>query len=149
MKRSLNGRERVLVNHVRAVLGRIAPALLLIGLTLGRPGTVAAQTTWNGSVSDLWGNALNWTPNTVPNSSAASATVTNATNNPVLINLGVTLANLTLGASNAVTLENGESLTIAGGSGAGSLDIAGTLTLGSAGNLTDLIWAAPAAVPSA
>ena len=40
-----------------------------------------------------------------------------------------------------MTLNNGESLTIAGGASAGMLNIAGTLTLGSTGNFTDLILA--------
>ena len=129
------------VDHARATRGRIAlifPALLLSGLILSCPRGVEAQT-WNGSVSDLWSNASNWMPNTVPNSTSASATVTNVTNNPVLIDIAPTIANLTVGASNSVSLNNGESLEIAGGTGAGSLAIAGTLTLGSTGFDTDLI----------
>ncbi|MGA7500150.1 MAG: hypothetical protein WBX00_25755, partial [Isosphaeraceae bacterium] len=116
----------------------IFPALLLSGLIMSCPRGVEAQT-WNGSVSDLWSNASNWTPNTVPNSTSASATVTNPTKNPVLIDDSPTIANLTVGASNSVNLDNGQSLTIAGGAGAGSLAIAGTLTLGSTGADTDLI----------
>jgi len=133
--------RRSSVDHARASPGRIAsifPALLLSGLILICPRGVEAQT-WNGSVSDLWSNASNWTPNTVPNSSSASATVTNATNNPVLIDIAPTIANLTVGGSNSVSLNNAESLTIAGGAGAGSLDIAGSLTIGSTGSFTDMI----------
>jgi len=98
---------------------------------------VEAQT-WNGSASDLWSNAANWTPNTVPNSTSATATVTNATNNPVLIDDSPTIANLTVGASNSVTLTNGETLTIAGGGGNGVLNNAGTITLDSTGSNTYL-----------
>ena len=95
--------------------------------------------TWNGSVSDLWSNGSNWTPNTVPNSSSATVIIDSATNNPVLIDISPTIANLTLGSSNTLDLDNDQSLTIAGGSGAGSLAIGGTLTLNSSGSLTDLI----------
>ncbi|HKM53888.1 MAG TPA: hypothetical protein VJY33_10795, partial [Isosphaeraceae bacterium] len=129
------------VDHARATPGRIAsifPALLLSGLILVCPRGVEAQD-WNGSASDLWSNASNWTPSTVPNSSSANVTVTNATNNPVFIDIAPTIANLTVGASNSVSLDNGESLTIAGGTSAGLLAIAGTLTLGSTGADTDLI----------
>ena len=85
-------------------------ALLVTGFLLGCPPVAEAQT-WNGSVSDLWGTAANWTPNTVPNSNTTSATVTSATNNPVLIDINPTIANLTVGATNSVTLDNGNSLT--------------------------------------
>ena len=107
---------------------RSSPRCFCPDSLLSCPRGVEAQT-WNGSVSDLWSNASNWTPNTVPNSTSASATVTNATNNPVLIDIAPTIANLTVGAPNSVSLNNGDSLTIAGGAGAGSLDIAGTLTV--------------------
>jgi hypothetical protein len=135
--------KRSTLARIRHSLGRIAatvPVLILFGFILGYPRNVQAQT-WNGSVSDLWGTAGNWTPNTVPNSSAASVVITNATDNPVLINIAPTIANLQIGGTNSATLENGESLTIAGGAGAGSLSIAGTLTIGSTGSFTDLILA--------
>ena len=44
-----------------------------------------------------WGTAANWTPNTVPNSAGASVIITSGTNNPVLIDINPTIANLTLG----------------------------------------------------
>jgi len=130
-----------MVDHMRTGLGRIAPILsmgLLTWLFVGSPGTIQAQD-WNGSASDLWGTAANWTPNTVPNSTSASVTINSATNNPVLIDIAPTIANLMIGAAESASLNNGESLTIAGGAGAGSLDIAGTLTIGSTGSFTDLI----------
>jgi len=135
--------RRSRVDHARAAPRRIAPLLLSVvvsGLVLGCPGAADAQD-WNGSASNLWSDPNNWTPNTVPNSSTASVTVTNSTNNPVLIDIAPTIANLTVGASNAVSLNNAESLTIAGGAGAGSLDLAGSLTLGSTGSFTDMILA--------
>jgi autotransporter family porin len=85
-------------------------------------GGLAAAQTWNGSVSDLWGTAGNWTPNTVPNNSTADVTVTN---------------DLTVGAGNSVSLENGQLLSISG-SGASNLAIQGTLSLNSTGAFTDL-----------
>ena len=133
--------RRSMADHVKTKLGRTAPvlsAVLLAGILATLSGTAHAQT-WTGSVNDLWGDAGNWTPNSVPNSSTASVIIGNTTNNPVFINISPTIANLTLGASNSLSLDNNESLTIAGGSGAGSLDIAGTLNLNSTGNTTDLI----------
>ena len=49
--------------------------------------------------------SLNWTPNTVPNSSSASVTINSTTNNPVLININPTIANLTLGGSSSLDPE--------------------------------------------
>ena len=100
-------------------LGGLYPILLACWfsggfiLQLPLPSEAKAQT-WNGSVSDLWGTAANWTPNTVPNSSGASVTITSNTNNPVLININPTIANLTLGGAESLTLDNSQSLTIAG-----------------------------------
>ena len=130
-----------IMDHKNSTARRIAPALsavLLTAILASLPETAHAQT-WNGSVSDLWGDAGNWSPNTVPNSSTANVVIDSATNNPVLININPTIANLTLGVSNSLDLNNDQSLTIAGGSGAGSLAIGGTLTLNSSGSLTDLI----------
>jgi hypothetical protein len=136
--------KRLLALQTMAAFGRLGsmlPALLLTGLILlSCPLAVDAQD-WNGSVSDLWSNASNWTPNTVPNSSTATVTITNATNNPVLIDIAPTIANLAVGSVDSVTLTNAESLTVAGGAGAGSLGTAGALTIGSTGSFTDLVLA--------
>jgi hypothetical protein len=135
--------RRLTLDHIRERLGKTAPVfpvLLLSGLLLGCPDSLAAQT-WNGSVSDLWSNASNWTPNVVPNSSTATVIINTSTNNPVLIDISPTIANLTLGSADSVSLDDGRSLTVAGGTGAGSLDIAGgsTFTIDSLGSTTDLI----------
>jgi hypothetical protein len=132
---------RLTVDQVGTDFGRtgsVLPVVLLSGLLLGHPWPVAAQT-WNGSVNNLWGTAGNWTPNTVPNSNTASAVINVGTNNPVLINISPTVANLEIASTFSASLNNGQSLTIAGGTGAGSLNIAGTLALGAAGLDTDLI----------
>jgi autotransporter family porin len=115
-----------------------APLLIVSALILSCGGRAGAQT-WNGSMSDLWGTAGNWTPNTVPNSSTASVVITTTTNNPVLINISPTIPNLTLGASNTLTLNDNQSLTLAGGTGASAISIAGTLNLGSGGDNADQI----------
>ena len=133
--------RRSTVDQIGTGFGRIAPIFAVVtlsGLLLSCPGQVAAQT-WNGSISDLWGTAANWTPNTIPNSSTASVIINNGTNNPVLINISPTIANLEIDSTFSASLNNGQSLTIAGGTSAGSLVIAGTLGLGSTGSDTDLI----------
>ena len=114
-------------------------AVLILGVLLfSNPRPVQAQT-WNGSVSDLWNNASNWSsPSTVPNSATADVVITNATNNPVLLNIVATVGNLQTGASNSLTIGNGEQLTVSGTSGFGTLNNAGTITLGSTGSNTYL-----------
>jgi hypothetical protein len=129
------------LSHItRKHLAAASPVALALGLLLSCSPAADAQT-WNGSASNLWGDASNWTPNAVPNSSTATATITDSTNNPVLIDIAPTIANLTLGSLDSASLNNAESLTIAGGAGAGSLGVAGTLTIGSTGSFTDLILA--------
>jgi hypothetical protein len=91
---------------------------------------------FNGSTSDLWATATNWTPNTVPNSSTANAIINNTTGNiGAELDFGATVATLTLGASNSLTIDNGSSLTVNGG----PISNAGTITQNSSGYSTDLI----------
>src|ERR1700693_5319216 len=88
--------------------------------------------TWNGSVSNSWNTAGNWTPGTVPNSSSAAVIINSTTNNPVLLGSGVTIGTLTLGASNSLGLQ-GSQLTVDGGtiSTAGTIsNPSGTLQIG-------------------
>jgi hypothetical protein len=125
-------------DHIRQPLRRIAPiwpVLLLSPLILGCPGEAEAQT-WNGKVSDLWSNAANWAPKTVPDSSTASATIAKAKNNPVLIDISPTIGKLTVGSGDSVRLDNGQSLTIAG---ATTIKNGGTIVLGSTGGTTELV----------
>jgi len=106
--------------------------LLLSGLILICPRGVDAQT-WNGSVSDLWGDANNWTPNTVPNSSSASVIINNAAHNPVLVNNRFNVGDLTLStSSNAVTIQSGDTLAM-GGSGGSTISNAGSILLNGGG----------------
>src|SRR5580658_2900113 len=55
--------------------------------------------TWIGTVSDLWFTAGNWSPGTVPNSGSAVVTISNATNNPVILNSSATISTLTIGSA--------------------------------------------------
>ncbi len=93
-------------------MAHILRLMLFLGFILSCPRPLFAQT-WNGSVSDLWSNASNWTPNTVPNSSSANVTITNATNNPVIIDISPTIGNLMLGVSNSLDISS-QSLYVAG-----------------------------------
>ena len=123
-----------------AVLG----GLILACSLFATPKELQAQT-WTGANSQLWSDTGNWTPGTVPNSNTASAIITNATNNPVLLNGGYTIANLTIGGSNSLDIQNGQSLTIYADPGVGNSTInnAKTITLDSAGSSTDLILSGP------
>jgi hypothetical protein len=110
--------RKLMTSPLIATLGKIAKAVgCLLVLALLCPQPAQAQV-WNGSVSDLWGTGANWTPSTVPNSASATATIDSATNNPVLINISPTVGNLSIGSGSSVTLNNGNSLTIAGGTSA-------------------------------
>ncbi len=132
------------VNHGRPRVKWIASILrtsLVLGLTVACATQARGQTdNWLGTNSSQWNDPGNW-DNGVPNSSTADVVITNSTVNSVVNISGTnpTIANLTLGASNSLNLDNGQSLTIAGGSGAGSLNIASTLTLDSTGSTTDLL----------
>ncbi len=120
--------SRSLVNHGSAVVARGVRALtvtILAGFILNYTGEVQAQS-WTGSVSNLWSDPGNWTPNTVPNSSSANVTITGGVNNPVQLNTSPTIGNLTVGASNTLDLSGGY-LYVAGGSVANS----GQINLGS------------------
>jgi hypothetical protein len=108
MRRSTTGQG----NSALSGMARILSLLLFLVFILSCPRPIFAQT-WNGSVSDLWSNASNWTPNTVPNSSTANVTITNATNNPVIIDISPTIGNLTLGASNSLDISS-QNLYVAG-----------------------------------
>ncbi|HMD99380.1 MAG TPA: PEP-CTERM sorting domain-containing protein [Terriglobia bacterium] len=129
--------EKCAIRRARAPAGApvVAFLALLVLICFSAP---AFGQTWNGSVSNLWNNASNWTPNGVPNS-FSSVVITNATNNPVLINTTVAVDNLTLGGSNSATLDNGQVLELYGGAGAGSISNAGTITINSTGSNTNVI----------
>jgi hypothetical protein len=99
-------------------VARILPLTLLTGVILDFPGALQAQT-WTGSVSNLWSNPSNWSPNTVPNSGSANVSITGSPNNPVQIDISPTIGNLTVGAPNTLDM-SGDYLYVTGTSVANS-----------------------------
>ncbi len=120
--------SRLFIDYGIAVAGRVAhvlPLILCVGFVLNSPRAVQAQT-WTGSVSNLWNDPSNWTPNGVPNSGTANVNITGSTNNPVQLNISPTIGNLTLGASNTLDM-SGAYLYVAGT----SIDNSGQINVGS------------------
>jgi hypothetical protein len=137
MKRSIAVRLRKLSRRTLALLaGGLAGSLAAHG-----PGSAQAQTVWNGSVSNQYNNASNWTPNTVPNSSSTTAAITNATNNPVVISgVNPTLGGLTIGMGESLTLSDNQLLMIVAATSPGTtISNNGAITINSAGDNTDLV----------
>jgi hypothetical protein len=121
--------SRPFMHHGQAMagrVGRIIPFVLSLGFVLSSPRAVQAQT-WNGTVSNLWSNSSNWTPNTVPNASTANVTITSATTNPVQVDISPTIGNLTLGASNTLNVMDNNSLYVTGT----TIDNSGQINIGS------------------
>jgi hypothetical protein len=140
------------MNHRKAMVRRIVhilPLTLLIGVILNCPYVVQAQT-WTGSVSNLWSNSSNWSPNTVPNSSSANVFITGPKNNPVQIDISPTIGNLTVGAANRLgmsgvsfyvagtSISNSGQINVGSSSGAATLyaDNASTLAITGTGKIT-------------
>jgi PEP-CTERM motif len=122
----------------------LVPLVLICAIILICPGSARAQS-WNGSVSNQWNNGSNWTPNGIP-ASGASITITNTTGftSVQISGINPTIANLTIGTvstANTLTLDNDQSLTVAGGTSAGSIAIAtgSMFNLDAGNNTTDLI----------
>jgi hypothetical protein len=96
-------------------------ALALLATTALAAPASAATVLWNGSASDLWSNAANWTGSVLP-STTSNATINVTTNNPVLMDIPVTL--------NATSGTNVGGLTVGNGAGSGEvLDINSGITL--------------------
>ncbi len=75
-------------------------AALLLALALNFHTSVQAATlVWTNSAGGLWSNATNWSPNVVPGA-ADSAVVTNTGTYTITSSGAVTVADLTLGATN-------------------------------------------------
>lgn len=112
---------------------------LLAGLPIGAPSARGAVDNWTGAVNTQWNNAGNWSAG-IPNSPSTSVSITDPTNNSVLISgiiptIGGQSA-LTLGASDSLSIGNNVGLTIATGS---TINNAGTILLNSTGSFTDIL----------
>jgi len=97
-------------------------------LTLGT-STLNAQT-WTGLFSSDWSQAFNWSswPIPVPPGATASVTIPSGTpHSPIIANVGVTVAKVTINSGATVTISSSGSLTI-GSSGSDGIDNSGTLT---------------------
>jgi hypothetical protein len=128
----------------RTIFGGIAPipaVFLLSGLLLGYPAASVAQT-WTGAFSSSWADKNNWSDLVVPNSTSARVTI-NGTFGILpfveIVGLKPTIGDLALGEPNTLSVTNGQTLTIAGGTGFGRVSLGGKLYLSSTGAKTDLI----------
>jgi subtilase-type serine protease len=95
-------------------------ALRAIGLTgayalslLSASPAMAQLTTWNGSQSSQWQDALNWTPNTLPTLSSFLYINSVTPNAPVIDNVSAQAGTVFLGAVGgpSLTVQNGGQLT--------------------------------------
>lgn len=112
---------------------------------LACPAAVADQVDaiWVGGTGN-WGDAANWSPDTVPNN--AGDTTYNVfiddgdvmTLSAVSLSLNATIDSLSLDAGDTLTLPNIRILTIAAGPMSGLLTNAGQIQLNSTGNFTDI-----------
>jgi hypothetical protein len=85
----------------------------LTGSATVTPGSTCTLT-WNGTVSNDWSNALNWTPNGLPNSCASSVSIPSGTPNNPTISSAISVGDM--------TIQNGAQLTLNS-----TLSICGTL----------------------
>jgi hypothetical protein len=128
-------------------------AILLVLLSVGGSRSQAqTAVSWTGSSSGNWNTASDWSGGVVPNNGGGktyNVTIAPSTGQTVSLNLGVTITDLTLGATSgsAVTLQSvaSDSLAVANG-GSLTVDSTGTLlfnttgsniTVGSGGTLTN------------
>ncbi len=117
---------------------------LLCELLLGPPtvaSAAAVNATWNGG-NGIWNVAGNWSPSGAPSNGANTYSVFidngKGDNATVTLNNFPTISNLTVDSGNTLNLSDGITLTIAGGTGAGSISDAGTISFGSTGDPTSI-----------
>src|SRR6202048_2524150 len=113
--------------------------LLAMMALLLYPLSASAQcvTSWKGGAAGNWSVTANWTAGVPSNNNACISTA----NSAVTLNIaGATAANLTLGMNtDSLFFNNGTSLTVSGS----TISNAGTISLNSAGNFTELVIGAP------
>ncbi|MCB9858425.1 MAG: hypothetical protein H6818_22295 [Phycisphaerales bacterium] len=117
----------------------LLPMFAILALLAITPPVHAADVNafWTGGTGN-WNNINNWLDNIVPNNGADSFSVFiddgSATASSVALDLDAYITNLTIDADDALTINNGRRLRVV----AGTIDNAGTLSLGSTGANTYL-----------
>jgi hypothetical protein len=91
---------------------------------------IAIAQTWNGSVSSIWTNASNWTPNTVP--ITTSNVVISTAPNPAILPANTTVANFSMNGGGVLNV-NGFTLTVTG-----DFDLNGA-TINNSSAVTDIV----------
>ncbi len=115
--------------RVSLLMGSVSA--LAVVAALSAPSAQAQS--WINAGSGQWSLSTNWNPATTPNSAAATVSVSNG--GTANVDGGFSVGDLTIGATSTVDLNNNSSLSIAG-----NIANAGTLSITSLGNLTDLIF---------
>jgi len=97
-------------------------------------GSSSAET-WTGAVSSDWNTAANWSGGAVPKSGDTVSIVGGTPNAPTLSNATLSGETIRLSGSAAVNFSNVTLDSVLSASGSDSLNIGGTLTVGSHGTL--------------
>lgn len=111
--------------------------LLVIGAGLGMPAMAAGQSDWIGpggsGGAGNWNTAGHWNPSGVPNNVGTSVTITLGIS-PVTLDISANIADLTVGADDSLSFDNGRSLVVNGT----TITNNGQLNLNSVGSNTHL-----------
>ena len=115
--------------------------LLICGTRLSTAGAAQVDAIWLGG-SGNWNVSENWSGGIVPNNSGNTFNVFiddgNAVSSVVTLNMSATIDNLTIDASDLLLLDNGWTLRLVSGVGAGTIVNSGTIALNSTGSYTYL-----------
>lgn len=125
---------------VAACMGLIASAPRGVAQSLISSNWIGASGT--GGPGN-WSTAADWSPALVPNNAINTYNVFIdnglAANSAVTLDTSVTIDNLMISSGDSLTLANSQRLTVAGNGTTGTISGAGTLNMGSTGNITDLV----------
>ena len=129
--------------RIKQVIGLVLTVLLaslflLLGL-FAVPINAQTNSTWNGGTGN-WSNTSNWNPSAVPNNSVSTiySVTINVPDSVVSMNLNTTIANLSLGVTDTLSINSGDSLIVlAAVSNAGTLINSGTLGSNGFGSVTN------------
>ena len=90
----------------------------LCGTTASNPATLDVSSNcdavWNGSVSNVWGVATNWTPARIPGNITVVSIPAGTTNAPVLNNSNKSVGKITIDAGATVTISGTSTLSVYG-----------------------------------